>query len=88
MFTFPLSSPDHQYESYHAQDEEYDGGYGYNYGYNRYQPRPNSLKGKVEKKYYHTKQTMIQKLGKEQDHFVVQGDAEVDSRLEVCLDHE
>lgn len=39
----------------------------------------------MESKYWHTKQSVIQKLGKEQDVFVVAGDAEVDARLEVCL---
>ena len=37
----------------------------------------------MEQKYWHTKQTVIQKLGKEQDSFVVAGDLEVDARLEV-----
>jgi len=34
---------------------------------------------------FSVKQTMIQKLGKEQDSFVVAGDSEVDARLEVHL---
>jgi len=37
----------------------------------------------VEQKYWLTKQTVIQKLGKEQDCYVVAGDSEVDARLEV-----
>lgn len=37
----------------------------------------------MESKYWHTKQSVIQKLGKEQDTYVVAGDAEVDARLEV-----
>lgn len=40
----------------------------------------------MEQKYWHTKQTMIQKLGKEQDSYVVAGDSEVDARLEVGTD--
>lgn len=78
-----LCSYERHYEPY-DEDEYRDAGYGYNtYGYNNYRPPSASLKGKVEKKYWHTKQTVIQKLGKGQDCFVVAGDAEVDARLEV-----
>ena len=71
---------------YHDDEDTRDTGYGYStHGYNHYRPPANSLKGKVEKKYWHTKQTMIQKLGKGQDSYVVAGDAEVDARLEVGL---
>lgn len=70
------------YQPYHDDDEGYEGNYGYNYGYNPYRPPVGGLKGKVEQKYWHTKQAMIQKLGKEQDCYVVAGDAEVDARLE------
>lgn len=78
-------SDDHQrpYQPYHDDDEGYEGNYSYNYGYNPYRPPSGGIKGKVEQKYWHTKQTMIQKLGKEQDCFVVAGDSEVDARLEV-----
>lgn len=71
------------YQPYHDDEEGYEGNYGYNYGYNPYRPPAGGLKGKVEQKYWHTKQTVIQKLGKEQDCYVVAGDAEVDARLEV-----
>lgn len=70
------------YQPYHDDEEGYEGNYGYNYGYNPYRPPAGGLKGKVEQKYWHTKQTVIQKLGKEQDCYVVAGDAEVDARLE------
>lgn len=80
----PEESDDHQrpYQPYHDDDEGYEGNYSYNYGYNPYRPPSGGIKGKVEQKYWHTKQTMIQKLGKEQDCFVVAGDSEVDARLE------
>ena len=42
-----------------------------------------SLEQKLKKKYWKTKQTVIQKLGKDQDEFVVAGDAEIDIKLEV-----
>ena len=41
------------------------------------------IKGKIEQKYWKTKQKAIEKLGKDQDEFVIAGDSEVDSRLEV-----
>ncbi|KAL9958034.1 hypothetical protein ACROYT_G034999 [Oculina patagonica] len=70
------------YQPYQDDDEGYEGNYGYNYGYNPYRPPTGGIKGKVEQKYWHTKQTVIQKLGKEQDCYVVAGDSEVDARLE------
>lgn len=70
------------YQPYHDDDEGYEGNCGYNYGYNPYRPPSGGIKGKVEQKYWHTKQTVIQKLGKEQDSYVVAGDSEVDARLE------
>lgn len=70
------------YQPYHDDDEGYEGNCGYNYGYNPYRPPSGGIKGKVEQKYWHTKQTVIQKLGKEQDCYVVAGDSEVDARLE------
>ena len=45
-----------------------------------YQP---TLEQKLKKQYWKTKQAMIQKLGKSQDEFVVAGDAEIDTKLEV-----
>ena len=44
-----------------------------------------SIKGKIEQKYWKSKQKVIEKLGKDQDEFVIAGDAEVDARLEVRL---
>lgn len=41
------------------------------------------IKGKIEQKYWKGKQKVIEKLGKDQDEFVIAGDAEVDARLEV-----
>lgn len=80
-------SDDHHrsFQPYHDDDDGFEGNYSYNYGYNPYRPPSGGIKGKVEQKYWHTKQTMIQKLGKEQDSFVVAGDSEVDARLEVHL---
>lgn len=43
------------------------------------------LKGKIEQKYWKSKQKVIEKLGKDQDEFVIAGDAEVDARLEVSF---
>ena len=42
-----------------------------------------SLEQKLKKKYWKTKQTVIQKLNKSQDEFVVAGDADIDTKLEV-----
>ena len=42
------------------------------------------IKGKIQQKYWKTKQKAIEKLGKDQDEFVISGDSEVDARLEVC----
>lgn len=85
LFYLSHDSDDHQqpYQPYHDDGEGYEGNYSYNYGYNPYRPPSGGIKGKVEQKYWHTKQTVIQKLGKEQDCYVVAGDAEVDARLEV-----
>lgn len=44
-----------------------------------------SLEQKLKKKYWKTKQTVIQKLHKSQDKFVVAGDADIDTKLEVTL---
>jgi hypothetical protein len=61
----------------------FEGGYGYNYRNYRQQPADQvGLKGKIEQKYWKTKQKAIEKLGKDQDEFVISGDAEVDARLE------
>lgn len=47
------------------------------------QYRSDSLEQKLKKQYWKTKQTVIQKLGKNQDEFIVAGDAEIDTKLEV-----
>lgn len=52
------------------------------FNYREYRRPADSFKGKVEHKYWKGKQTMIEKFGKQQDEFVVAGDAEVDARLE------
>jgi hypothetical protein len=43
-----------------------------------------SLEQKLKKKYWKTKQTVIQKLHKSQDEFVVAGDADIDTKLEIA----
>lgn len=79
-----FSSYDRSFDRCQEQESQEASSYGYNY--NNYRPPPSkSLKGKMESKYWHTKQSVIQKLGKDQDTFVVAGDAEVDARLEVLL---
>ena len=45
--------------------------------------RSDTLEQKLKKKYWKTKQTVIQKFGKDQDQFVVAGDADIDTKLEV-----
>ena len=45
-----------------------------------------TLEQKLKKKYWKTKQTVIQKLHKSQDEFVVAGDADIDTKLEVERD--
>lgn len=45
--------------------------------------RQDSLEQKLRKQYWKTKQTVIEKLGKSQDEFVVAGDADIDMKLEV-----
>ena len=52
------------------------------FNYREYRRPADSFKGKVQQKYWKSKQTMIEKLGKQQDEFVVAGDSEVDARLE------
>ena len=52
------------------------------FNYHEYRRPADSFKGKVQQKYWKGKQTMIEKLGKYQDEYVVAGDAEVDARLE------
>ena len=42
-----------------------------------------TLEQKLKKKYWKTKQTVIQKLHKSQDEFVIAGDADIDTKLEV-----
>ena len=45
--------------------------------------RSDTLEQKLRKQYWKTKQTVLQKLGKGQDEFIVAGDAEIDTKLEV-----
>ncbi len=47
--------------------------------------RMEGLEQKLKKQYWKTKQTFIQKLGKNQDEFVVAGDVDIDMKLEVCV---
>ena len=47
------------------------------------QYRSDSFEQKLKKQYWKTKQTVIQKLGKNQDEFIVAGDADIDTKLEV-----
>lgn len=42
-----------------------------------------SLKNRMQRNYWLAKQTMIEKLGKEQDEHVVASDSELDQTLEV-----
>ena len=42
-----------------------------------------SLEHKLKKQYWKTKQTVLQKLKKTEDEFVVAGDADIDTKLEV-----
>ena len=46
--------------------------------------RMDGLEQKLKKQYWKTKQTFIQKLGKDQDEYVIAGDTEIDMKLEVC----
>lgn len=72
---------DQEKDFYSSESSPNEGGYGYNYRNYRLSSEV-SLKGKIEQKYWRTKQKAIEKLGKEQDEFVISGDAEVDARLE------
>ena len=42
-----------------------------------------SLEKKLRNQYWKAKQSVIEKLGKSQDEFVVAGDADIDTKLEV-----
>ena len=42
-----------------------------------------TLEHKLKKQYWKTKQTVLQKLKKTEDEFVVAGDADIDAKLEV-----
>lgn len=46
--------------------------------------RSDTLEQRLKKQYWKTKQTVLQKLGKNQDEFIVAGDAGIDTKLEVC----
>ena len=74
------------YSQPYRDDENYDSSYGYNYRNYRSPVQDSSIKGKIEQKYWRGKQKVIEKLGKDQDEFVIAGDAEVDSRLEVITE--
>ena len=67
--------------NYPGNEETFDSGYGHNYKNYRL-PNEAGFKGKIEQKYWRSKQKVIEKLGKDQDEFVIAGDAEVDARLE------
>jgi len=41
------------------------------------------LETKVKRKFWKAKQKMVEKLGREQDHFIVQGDSEIDTHIDV-----
>lgn len=43
------------------------------------------LEKKLKKQYWKAKQSVIEKLGKSQDEFVVAGDADIDTKLEVRM---
>ena len=45
--------------------------------------KQDSLEHKLKKQYWKTKQTVTQKFGKSQDEFVVAGDTDIDTKLEV-----
>jgi len=45
--------------------------------------RNDGLEQKIKKQYWKTKQTLIQKMGKDQDEYVVAGDLDIDMKLEV-----
>jgi len=56
----------------------------FNYGsVNEVTTDKDKLETKVKKKFWKTKQKIVEKLGREQDHFVVQGDSEIDAYIEV-----
>lgn len=44
------------------------------------------LEKKLKKQYWKAKQSVIEKLGKSQDEFVVAGDADIDTKLEVRME--
>ena len=41
------------------------------------------LEAKVKRKFWKAKQKVVEKLGREQDHYVIQEDAEIDSYVDV-----
>ncbi|XP_072180820.1 islet cell autoantigen 1-like [Diadema setosum] len=67
-------------------ERSWDGGYSSS-AYDKYvqeQTGPKkSVKNRMQQQYWVTKQTMIKKLGRKEDEFVVAGDAELDAKLEV-----
>jgi len=72
---------------YHDDENYNENQYGHNYRNYRMMNDQPGIKGKIEQKFWKTKQKAIEKLGKDQDEFVIAGDAEVDARLEVSLLH-
>ena len=46
-----------------------------------------SIEHMLKKTYWKTKQTVIKKLKKPEDSFVVAGDSDIDAKLEVCMDN-
>lgn len=48
---------------------------------------PATLETKIKKRYWETKQSLIQKLGKDQDEHIIADDADIDLRLQVSHHH-
>ena len=48
--------------------------------------QPTTLETKIKRRYWETKQSLIQKLGKDQDEHIIADDADIDLRLQVS-DH-
>lgn len=54
--------------------------------YDRYaQGQEKSVVNKMQQKYWKTKQTLIKVTGKKEDEHVVASDADLDAKLEVCV---
>lgn len=76
--------PDESYDrsADYPDEESLSSGGSNGYNYREYRRPADSFKGKIEHRYWKGKQTVIEKFGKQQDEYVVAGDAEVDARLE------